>query len=164
MILIFLQTIQEGGSRAGSPQEGVATYSYSQQVLLHHNATDCTGPFKSSSLLVYLSAICSLFAFSLSWCLVFWCDVHLSIGDLGSGEISSNFFLSASELCPSCYFYIQLLSKCEFSELSKSPAGFKHDPRAATTPTHTGQARFVQHNIYNGMCAIYKLISKVVLD
>nr|XP_023697485.1 putative bifunctional UDP-N-acetylglucosamine transferase and deubiquitinase ALG13 [Paramormyrops kingsleyae] len=27
-------TIQEGGSRAGSPQEGVATYSYSQQVVV----------------------------------------------------------------------------------------------------------------------------------
>uniref|UniRef100_A0A3B3T5Z2 UDP-N-acetylglucosamine transferase subunit ALG13 n=1 Tax=Paramormyrops kingsleyae TaxID=1676925 RepID=A0A3B3T5Z2_9TELE len=31
---LILQTIQEGGSRAGSPQEGVATYSYSQQVVV----------------------------------------------------------------------------------------------------------------------------------
>lgn len=124
---------------------------------LHFNATDCTGLFKCCSLCVFVWHLLTFCFFTLLVLalhqFVNWCNVHLSIGDLGSGEISSHFFLSAHQLCPSCNFHLQLLSSLfnrEFPELPKSSAGFKCYSRTATTFKHTGQARFVHHITFYG--------------
>uniref|UniRef100_A0A672RPZ2 Putative bifunctional UDP-N-acetylglucosamine transferase and deubiquitinase ALG13 n=1 Tax=Sinocyclocheilus grahami TaxID=75366 RepID=A0A672RPZ2_SINGR len=48
-------TIQEGGSRAGSPQEGVATYSYSQQVVVKSSVLSSSQPINSAPAAIFTS-------------------------------------------------------------------------------------------------------------
>nr|XP_055035671.1 putative bifunctional UDP-N-acetylglucosamine transferase and deubiquitinase ALG13 isoform X5 [Misgurnus anguillicaudatus] len=48
-------TIQEGGSRAGSPQEGVATYSYSQQVVVKSSVISSSQPINSAPAAIFTS-------------------------------------------------------------------------------------------------------------
>uniref|UniRef100_W5K557 ubiquitinyl hydrolase 1 n=1 Tax=Astyanax mexicanus TaxID=7994 RepID=W5K557_ASTMX len=48
-------TIQEGGSRAGSPQEGVATYSYSQQVVVKSAVLSSSQPVNSAPAAIFTS-------------------------------------------------------------------------------------------------------------
>uniref|UniRef100_A0A8C2EEC0 ubiquitinyl hydrolase 1 n=1 Tax=Cyprinus carpio TaxID=7962 RepID=A0A8C2EEC0_CYPCA len=48
-------TIQEGGSRAGSPQEGVATYSYSQQVVVKSSVLSASQPINSAPAAIFTS-------------------------------------------------------------------------------------------------------------
>uniref|UniRef100_A0AAY4A2E7 ubiquitinyl hydrolase 1 n=1 Tax=Denticeps clupeoides TaxID=299321 RepID=A0AAY4A2E7_9TELE len=48
-------TIQEGGSRAGSPQEGVATYSYSQQVVVKSAVISPSQPVNSAPATIFTS-------------------------------------------------------------------------------------------------------------
>ncbi|XP_060746900.1 putative bifunctional UDP-N-acetylglucosamine transferase and deubiquitinase ALG13 isoform X2 [Tachysurus vachellii] len=48
-------TIQEGGSRAGSPQEGVATYSYSQQVVVKSAVISSSQPINSAPAAIFTS-------------------------------------------------------------------------------------------------------------
>ncbi|XP_062867752.1 putative bifunctional UDP-N-acetylglucosamine transferase and deubiquitinase ALG13 [Trichomycterus rosablanca] len=48
-------TIQEGGSRAGSPQEGVATYSYSQQVVVKSAVISSSQPVNSAPAAIFTS-------------------------------------------------------------------------------------------------------------
>ncbi|XP_076836755.1 putative bifunctional UDP-N-acetylglucosamine transferase and deubiquitinase ALG13 isoform X3 [Brachyhypopomus gauderio] len=49
-------TIQEGGSRAGSPQEGVATYSYSQQVVVKSAVISSAQPVSSAPAAIFTSS------------------------------------------------------------------------------------------------------------
>lgn len=48
-------TIQEGSSRAGSPQEGVATYSYSQQVVVKSSVLSSSQPINSAPAAIFTS-------------------------------------------------------------------------------------------------------------
>ncbi|XP_051955553.1 putative bifunctional UDP-N-acetylglucosamine transferase and deubiquitinase ALG13 [Xyrauchen texanus] len=48
-------TIQEGSSRAGSPQEGVATYSYSQQVVVKSSVISSSQPINSAPAAIFTS-------------------------------------------------------------------------------------------------------------
>ncbi|KAF4098258.1 putative bifunctional UDP-N-acetylglucosamine transferase and deubiquitinase ALG13 isoform X4 [Onychostoma macrolepis] len=48
-------TIQEGGSRAGSPQEGVATYSYSQQVVVKSSVLSSSQSINSAPAAIFTS-------------------------------------------------------------------------------------------------------------
>ncbi|KAM6969977.1 putative bifunctional UDP-N-acetylglucosamine transferase and deubiquitinase ALG13 [Aplochiton taeniatus] len=48
-------TIQEGGSRAGSPQEGLATYSYSQQVVVKSAVLSSSQPVNSAPAAIFTS-------------------------------------------------------------------------------------------------------------
>ncbi|XP_056586609.1 putative bifunctional UDP-N-acetylglucosamine transferase and deubiquitinase ALG13 isoform X3 [Triplophysa dalaica] len=48
-------TIQEGGSRSGSPPEGVATYSYSQQVVLKSSVISSSQPINSAPAAIFTS-------------------------------------------------------------------------------------------------------------
>ncbi|XP_066501528.1 putative bifunctional UDP-N-acetylglucosamine transferase and deubiquitinase ALG13 isoform X6 [Hoplias malabaricus] len=48
-------TIQEGSSRAGSPQEGVATYSYSQQVVVKSAVLSSSQPVNSAPAAIFTS-------------------------------------------------------------------------------------------------------------
>ncbi|XP_026886325.2 putative bifunctional UDP-N-acetylglucosamine transferase and deubiquitinase ALG13 [Electrophorus electricus] len=49
-------TIQEGSSRAGSPQEGVATYSYSQQVVVKSAVISSSQPVSSAPAAIFTSS------------------------------------------------------------------------------------------------------------
>ncbi|TRY59390.1 hypothetical protein DNTS_004300 [Danionella cerebrum] len=48
-------TIQEGSSRAGSPQEGMATYSYSQQVVVKSSVLSASQPINSAPAAIFTS-------------------------------------------------------------------------------------------------------------
>ncbi|XP_017560753.1 putative bifunctional UDP-N-acetylglucosamine transferase and deubiquitinase ALG13 isoform X3 [Pygocentrus nattereri] len=48
-------TVQEAGSRAGSPQEGIATYSYSQQVVVKSAVLSSSQPVNSAPAAIFTS-------------------------------------------------------------------------------------------------------------
>ncbi len=110
-----LQTIQEGGSRAGSPQEGVATYSYSQQACIVNriHKLDCLGV-----------------------------DVCNSIFS-GGCEVVCPLLFSIHQLCPGCNLHIKLFLfiHWELPDPPEPTAAQQHlNIWTATTPECSGQA------------------------